>query len=79
MSLNQALGMLFVALGVVIYFLISQHWSRSKKDPAWLIKGEFRQLVRPGAIHVINAFLMVMGALTGTFSVGFGLLLLKWM
>ena len=79
MSQNQAFGMLLIAFGVVIYFLISQLWSRSKSDPGWILRGEFRQLVSPGTVHVINAILIATGALLGTAAVGFGLMLLKWM
>ena len=75
---NQAFGVLLIALGASIFFFVAQLWARTKKDPQWILRGEFRERVRPGAAQIINAILMALGALTGTASVSWGLVLLRW-
>ncbi len=76
MSHNQAIGMLLVALGVGACFCVTQLWTKSRRDPEWILRGELRDLVRPGAVHLINALLLVAGALAATGAVGAGLLFL---
>ena len=78
MSPQQAFGMLLLALGIAIYSFITQLWSKSRKDPRWILRGEIRELVGPGTAHVINALLLVVGALTGAAAFARGLLLFQW-
>lgn len=75
---HQALGMLLIALGVLIFFLLSQLWIRTRKDPGWILRGEFRDWVRPGALHIINSLLLILGGILGTGAFGLGLVLLRW-
>ena len=78
MRQNQAFGVFLLALGITIFFLIVQLWSRAKKDPTWILRGEFRDLVGPGGAQLLNAILVTLGAVLGSGSLGLGLVLLRW-
>ena len=65
MNSSQALGMLLFAIGIAIFFYTAQVWSKARKDPDWISRGELRDLFAPAAVPLINAALVVLGALAG--------------
>ena len=74
----QAFGVFLVALGALVFFFIAQLWSRTRKDPLWILRGEFRDVLRPQAARVLTALLIGLGAMLGSGAVGYGLMLLRW-
>jgi hypothetical protein len=73
MPQNQAVGLMLVGIGVLLYFLIAQIWTRTKLDPHWMFRGDFRQMVGVDCAQVLNSVTVVAGALLGTGAVSFGL------
>jgi len=70
---NQAVGLMLLGIGVLLYFVIVQIWTRTKLDPHWMFRGDFRHMVGVGGAQVMNSVAMVAGAILGTGAVSIGL------
>ncbi len=78
----QAFGMLLLAGGIFILGFLAKLWSHTKRDPRWILRGEIGSVIGehlgPAAVHLVNALLLVLGALLGAGALSAGFLLLRW-
>jgi hypothetical protein len=72
MSHYQPLGLLFLACGGTIFFLIAQLRLRAQRDAESRLHAELRDLVGPGGVYVIQLCAIVLGSILGAAAVALG-------